>query len=226
MTAVAAGQDLLAPIAAARANDFGLAVRPLPGDPAGWRPAAAVPDLGPLLDAVAAGAGTASRAVAATWLLEGHAWSVASAALAAVLVHGLAPPLDRGLVRDLPGGTVEALALPAEGWDPCDGGQLAARLEAHHAPLVEALGAFRPRRALWRSVGDRVGQAAIWCAEAFGDRDAALALASDVLSAPTALRAPAVFAVVDGAARRRRAGCCLSFRVPGGDVCPDCRIAP
>lgn len=222
--------DLIRPLAAARANGFGLEVcaAPPPASEAGWRPAhAAARDpalLDALLDRTAAAAGTNSRAVGATWHLEKHAWYAASASLAAMLVHGTIPPLDDALLRDGEQGWAEAIALPASHWAPADGEELATRLEAHLEPVVEALTRHRPRRALWRCAGDRLGQAALWCGEAFRDRRRTWTLASEALAAPTALAAPARFELVDGGPYRRRIGCCLSHRSPGGLICEDCTL--
>ena len=221
-------------IAAARAGGFGLPLQRLPeaGDP-GWRPAgAAAADAAlreELLRSSADATGTGSPMVAATWLLEKHAWHVAAVALGSVLLDGRVPPLERLLVRDGAEGWVEALALPGDGWRPGGAKELAAGFEAHLAPLVEELAAHRARRPLWRSAGDRLGQAALWCGEAFGDSARAVRLAADVLTAPTALRAPARFTVHEGVPFRRRTGCCLSYRCPGEVSCEDCsrvRAAP
>jgi hypothetical protein len=223
---VIAAADPVAPLAVARAGGFGLGVRalPVPSDEDGWRPAGAVAeDLGVLLPRAIAAAGP--RAVGATWLLEKHAWFVAGAQLAALLVHGAMPPARALWVRCGASGWPEAVALPTAGWAPADGARIAAALEAHLVPLVEALAAHRARRPLWRSAGDRLGQAALWCGEAFGARGRAWALASDALAAPTALRAPAGFALRGGEPFRRRTGCCLSRRCPDGATCPDCPLA-
>lgn len=222
--------DLIAPLVAARANGHGLAIRPapLPADATGWLSAGTFARdrelLAEALERTARAAGTASRAVAATWLLEKHAWHVASAALAAVLVHGAVPPLDGALVQLGEHGWADAIALPPDDWEPAGGRVLAARLAAHHGPLVEALAPYRSRRALWRSVGDRLGQAALWCGEAFDDHRRAWAIAAEALTAVTALAAPAGFELLDGAPFRRRTGCCLSHRCPDGRVCDDCPL--
>jgi ferric iron reductase protein FhuF len=222
--------DRVAPLAAARGHGYGLGLcaAPVPDGEPGWRPATATAGDPALLDVLlartAAGAGTRSRAVAATWHLEKHAWFVGGAALAGVLVHGAIPPLDRMLLRDGGHGWAVAVAAPADGWEIADGATLAARLEAHLVPVVEALACHRPARALWRSAGDRLGQAAVWCSDAFGDRDAALALARDVLTAPTALRSLATFTERDGRPFRLRAGCCLSHRCAGAVRCDDCPL--
>ena len=166
---------------------------------------------------------TGSLAVAATWLVEKHAWYVAAAALGGVLVSGRVAPLRDAEVLIGDCGWVEGVALPAAGWRPGGAPELATALAAHLAPLVCALSEHRPPRPLWRSVSDRVGQAAVWCADAFGDADAALALATGVLAAPTPLKAPARWTVgEDGLPTRRRVGCCLSHRSPSALRCDDC----
>jgi iron complex transport system ATP-binding protein len=225
---VTVATDLVGPVAALRAGGFALPVAEQPVADDGWRPAAlAATDAALRADLLARttrGTGTRSLAVAATWQLEKHAWFVAAAALGGLLVHGRMPPLDRLSVRDGEHGWVEELALPATGWERGDGAFLAGRLEAHLLPLVDALGAHRPRRALWRCAGDRLGQAALWCGEAVGDPAAACALAAGALGAPTALAAEPRFTLHDGRAARRRTGCCLSFRCPDAATCADCPV--
>jgi hypothetical protein len=222
--------DPIRPLAAARANGFALDIRPAPrpASEPGWRSAVATGRdgelLGALLARTAATAGTASRAVAATWHLEKHAWYVAAATLAAILEHDAMPPLDEALLRDAEQGWPEAIAVPRSGWVSADGAGLAEGLEAHLAPLVDALARHRPAKALWRSASDRLGQAALWCARAFQDRSGACALASQALAAPTALAAPAQFELINGTPARRRVGCCLSHRCPGGITCEDCGL--
>jgi hypothetical protein len=212
--------DLVAPIAAARANGFGLGVHraaEISGE-TGWQPAeVASPVLHPALaDELP------SPAVAATWQVEGHAWFVAAASLAGVLVHGRVPPLDRALLRYGSEGRPEAIALPADGWRPAGGADVAAAIAEHLEPLVDALSAHRRARPLWRSAGDRLGQAARWCADAFGENDRAIAIATAALEAPTALRAEPGFSIEDGQPYRRRTGCCLAYRLPDTPRCVDC----
>ena len=248
--------DLVAPIAAARAAGIGLGVRGMPVDASepGWRAAGAVAADAvlraellartaaaagiavPAVDATSspaaartpslAAAGTPSLAIAATWHLEKHAWLAAGAALAGVLLHGRLPPLERAWIRCGEYGWPEEIALPGEGWSRGDGADVARALEDHLAPLVDALVVHRARRPLWRSAGDRLGQAARWCAEAFAAPDGARALAEAAFAAPTALRAPAGFVLRDGLPDRRRTGCCLSHRCPGGPRCDDCAALP
>jgi ferric iron reductase protein FhuF len=138
------------------------------------------------------------------------------------VAHRALPPLEDVSLRYCDSGWPDAIALPPDGWEPADSEALAERLDAHLAPLVDLLARHRPARALWRSAGDRLGQAALWCGEALGDRRAAWTLATDALAAPTRLRAPAGFDLADGTPFRRRTGCCLSYRCDGGAICADC----
>ena len=205
----------MAPIAAARANGFGLGVHrteEVDGEPR-WHRAC---DLQPLPT------GLPSTAVAATWQIEGHGWFVAAVALAGVLVHGRTPPLDRALLRYGDENRPEAIALPADGWRRAGGPGLARAVEAHLAPLVDALSAHRRPRPLWRSAGDRLGQAARWCADAFADNERAIAIATAALDAPTALRAEPGFSIEDGEPFRRRTGCCLAYKLSATPRCADC----
>lgn len=227
MTAAAVAFPV-APLAHARAGGFGLGVRATPAPP-GWHEAgAAARDarlLGSLLARTADAAGTRAGAVAATWYLEKHAWFACGAALGGLLVHGAMPPLGRAFVRHAGEGWVDAIAVPEQGWEPADPAVLAARLEAHLAPLVAALTDRRPARALWLCAGDRLGQAALWCGQAFGDRAAAWSLAAEALAAPTALKAAPGFAMRAGEPFRRRRGCCLSHRCDDGATCDDCPLS-
>jgi ferric iron reductase protein FhuF len=97
----------------------------------------------------------------------------------------------------------------------------------HLAPLVDALVArrLRPRRALWRAAGDRVGQAFLWCAEGFRAPARAARLATLLLEPPSPLHVPLRTATgEDGAPYHLRASCCLWHRAPGGGLCPGCPL--
>jgi hypothetical protein len=102
---------------------------------------------------------------------------------------------------------------------------LRAPLEAHLAPLVPAIAAarLRPARALWRSAGDRVVQSALWAGAAAGRDADAVALARDVLDAPTPLCVPVRVATGEsGVPMQQRASCCLAHRTPSKLVCENC----
>jgi hypothetical protein len=215
--------DRVSVIAQAEAHGYRLDIRPLPVPAGDWRPAIeAAHDAQRMRDLLARtsrAAGSSSPAVAATWHLEKHAWFIAAAALAGILTQEAVPPLDDAWVRDADEGWIEAIALPLDGWRPCDCPQLAEALVSHLEPLVAALSRHRSRRALWRCVGDRLGQVALWAADAFDAR--AIPIAAQALAAGTPMAA-AGFEVVDGTVTRRRTGCCLSHRCADAITCDDC----
>jgi hypothetical protein len=214
----------VAVIAAARADGYGLGLEPgaPPAGARGWR---GVQDVEGLPDRVARATAVAgSAAVAATWILEKHAWLVAGLALAGMLRHRAIPDLGALLLHDADEGWPDALAvLDGACWLPAaDGRDLAEHLEVHFAPVIGALSRHRAEKPLWRSAGDRIGQAATWCGAAFGDPGGARALAVAALDARTALHAPSRFE--DG--MRVRSGCCLAHRVAGMPRCDDCANRP
>ena len=99
-------------------------------------------------------------------------------------------------------------------------------LLAHLEPLIDALVArrLRPRRALWRAAGDRVGQAFLWCAEAYHAPARARRLAELVLE-DSPMHVPLRSAVgQDGAPYHLRASCCLNHRVDAAALCPGCPL--
>jgi hypothetical protein len=212
-------------IATARANGFGLAVVAGPAAGAGWRAAHDVAPLDALVARTERALHPAPPAVAAAWHLEKHAWHAASLVLAALLVDGSLPPLGGAQVLDGPHGWTDAIAVRPGGWArgaaPVDAAEL---LEAHLAPVIGALAGRRAERALWREAADRVGQATLWCGEAFGRRADAWAAGAALLSAHTRLRAHAGFVLRDGEPFRRRGGCCLSYRCADGVLCDDCPL--
>lgn len=204
--------DVIERLATTPGNDFCLGVQAAPAD--GFVPAEALP-----FQALPKGL---PPRVGATWALEAHAWWLGAAVLGAHLLTGRIPPLRAIEVRiGAVSGTVEALALPAGGWREVTPAQLATQLAAHVAPLVCALSEHRPVNPLWRSASDRVAQAALWCADAFGTE--AIELATAVLAAPTPLHAPARF---NASGDRRRVGCCLTYLLPDQPRCANCCIAP
>jgi hypothetical protein len=216
-------------IAAARANGFGLALVPGPATGPGWRDAHAWvhdPALRDDLVALAQATAGTDRPVGVAWFFEKHAWHVASLVVAALLSERALPPLHRAQLLFGEYGWADAVAVPGDGWEPCaTPADAAAALEAHLFPVVEGLRGLRAPRALWREAGDRLGQAVLWCGEAFGAREEAWALGTAMLEAPTRLRAPARFQLRDGEPFRPRTGCCLAHRAPGYPTCPDCPLS-
>ena len=157
--------------------------------------------------------------------MENHAWQVGSLVIAALLSERALPPLGHAQVRDGEHGWAEAIAVPPDGWirhaTAIDAAEL---LEAHLAPVIRALSARRAERALWREASDRIGQAVLWCGEAWGRRADAWALGTALLAAHTRLQAHGGFHLRHGEPFRRRGGCCLSYRCTDGELCPDCPL--
>ena len=228
MTAVAASAPLQR-IVAARLDGFGLSVFEGPLDGSGWRHGHAIATdevlREDLLDRARRAAGTDMTALAVAWILEKHAWQVASLVVAALLVDGTLPPLHRSQLLYGASGWADAIAVPASGWEHADAADAARALDEHLAPVIAALGSRRAPRALWRESADRIGQAAMWCGEAFGAREHAWSIGAQLLAAPTRLRAPGRFQLRDGEPFRLRSGCCLAHRAPGGVACSDCRLS-
>ena len=227
----------LARIADARAGGYGLFVarREEPGE--GWLLAEALArDDGPLDELVAGmarSAGTDLHTVGGEWLLELLAWHGAALTAAAMMsgrwVPDLRPP---NVLVGFDGGSVLGIALRGgEARGRGDERALARAahraLAAHLEPVIDALVArrLRPRRALWRAAGDRVGQAFLWCAEAFDAPARARRLAELVLEPGSPLHVPYVSAVgADGVPYHLRASCCLYHRVPDATPCPGCPL--
>lgn len=124
-------------------------------------PAGAAAEDGSGLEALlargAAGSGTRSPAVAATWHLEKHARYVAARRWAASCGWERWRLWATYWVHDDENGWVDGLAVPAEGWSSGGGTALATALARHLAWLIEALSRHCSERALWCCVGDRVG---------------------------------------------------------------------
>ncbi len=109
--------------------------------------------------------------------------------------------------------------------------RLHAELEAHLAPLLEAIAAAtgRPLTALWRSAGDRLGGAFLWLGEVAGMRERAWALgAQAMVGGGGPLAVGAGFRVLEHAGiaepTRNRRSCCLIWRAEDSDTCFTCPL--
>jgi hypothetical protein len=229
-------RSALARVAEARAGGYGLAVEQRCEPGAGWLPAdELVREGGPLdgmVNAVAHQAGFDHPPLGAQWLLEHHAWQGASLT-AAAMMSGWTPDLTpRNVLVRFHDGALSGIALRSGPVRELRDDAALARaghdaVVAHVSPLVHALATRRLRaaRALWRSAGDRVGQAFLWCAEAFGDAERAARLATTTIAPPSPLHVPLRTARdEDGTPFHVRASCCLYHRVPGAAPCPGCPL--
>jgi len=225
---------LLARIGELRVEGFGLQVarREAPGD--GWQAANDLTALDEQIAAAARGAGTELRTVGAEWLLEQWAWQAASLLAGAMLAGSRVPDLaPANVLLGVEAGLPWGIALRGgELARPAGEAELARAAQAAYAgfldPLVDALGArrLRPRRALWRAAGDRVGQAFHWCAAAFGEPERAARLAMLMLEPPAPFHVPLQLGRgPDGVPHHARASCCLSHRTADAIVCPACPLA-
>ena len=185
-----------------------------------------------MLARVAESVGGGPVAAHATWLVESHAWVVASAAVLGLLATGTAPDL-RDLRFDLrvsEGGLAAGVVFGPDRLHHEDPGQLAALLgrglEAWLAPLVTGLADRRARRPapLWRAAGDRVAQGALWAGAAVGRWEDGVRTAGRLVAPPAPFSVAVEAADAPGTPLRRRSGCCLAYRVPGYGRCADCPV--
>jgi FhuF 2Fe-2S C-terminal domain len=196
--------------------------------------------------------GTERADICAARLIELWAWLVAAPAAGALLVASRLPDVaPENTLISLAGGTAEWAAAFASGRfygldaDPysahpdaavvADEAELLARLNASLAaqldPLVESLNelARRPRRALWRGATDRLVGAFLWVGEAVGaaERGRSLAQRAVAIAPPLHGRARTQLVQLPGCEANLiqvRDGCCLYYRVPGGERCSSCPL--
>jgi FhuF-like iron-sulfur protein len=196
--------------------------------------------------------GTDRADICAARLIELWVWHVASPAAGALLVASRLPEVaPENTLLSLTGGTAEWAAAFASGRfycldvDPCsahpdaavvaDEAELLARLNASLTaqldPLVESLNelARRPRRALWRGATDRLVGAFLWAGDAVGAAERGRLLAQRAVAIAPPLQGRARTQLVqlagcDAELVQVRDGCCLYYRVPGGERCSSCPL--
>jgi hypothetical protein len=192
--------------------------------------------------------GTERADICAARLIEVWTWLVAAPAAGALLVASRLPDVaPQNTFISLAGGTAEWAAafasgrfygLDADHPDAAvvaDEAELLARLNASLAaqfdPLVESLNQLtrRPRRALWRGAADRVTGAFLWAGEALGaaERGGGLAQRAVAMASPLHGRARTQLVQLPGGEAELiqvRDGCCLYYRVPGGECCASCPL--
>lgn len=189
-------------------------------------------------DYLDASAGLEHRHVGAQWWFERCAFLVAAAAFACILTSRRVPSLDPGSVLILgTGGIPSALAFRdvplAHADSSSDDARLAAvardEIESHLEPLAVALTmqGLRSAKALWRSAGDRMVQAALWIGTATERHDDAVALARGVLTPGSRMHVVIRLTASAGAAgcEHLRSSCCLAHRAVGGVICSTCPLA-
>lgn len=197
------------------------------------------------------------RHVAASLLINAYAWSLSAAAIASYLTEGRVPDLDAGnvalrfsapgedeessfgiaflsdrmavLPNDVAAGSPDAIGLAdrteVREW-------LRRRLEAHMAPLIEAV--YRRtrlgRRAQWNLVADDCASLFLWVGEKIGAIDAACAEGLAFVSAAGSPMAPSKtsYFTLEANGRcetfRKRGGCCLYYKMPAGRNCSTCSL--
>jgi len=201
-----------------------------PGEGPGWRP---LTDLfAPAAAAALVDAGRARwggpRDAHGTWAVEDLAWQLGTAAALPLLVAGVTAPLapDGLRVRVDAAGRIAALACPPGAWgvagDPV--AALRAGLAAGVTPLAEGIAGLglRTPAHLLRSAGDAIALAFLWAGRATGRDDGAARLAERVLAPPAPYSVPLHAGEPGADPPRRRAGCCLAYRVPRHQRCADC----
>lgn len=225
MRAVLAGVAALGPF-------FALATGP--SSEPGWRPLAdlhADPEvLRSRIAHVRRALGSDDR-VAASITFQGLAARVLSPPLAAAIVHAVLPSLDGAHFRVTEGGpwplwSAEPSGAPVP--DPAGAAAgLAAELDAHLTPLVDAVQAQVPisARLLWGNVASSVAAGKRLVGRerpAVAQRAAAITeiLLDTGRLAGSGTRRPPEDGDVAWTFRRR--SCCLYYRVPGSGTCGDC----
>lgn len=195
------------------------------------------------------------RHVVAAFLINSYAWVLPAAAIGAYLTEARVPDLApdnvavrvrtpaeegilqigllRGRMAVLPGDRAAqqraVLVLPdreaLRDW-------LRRRIEAHVAPLIEALHRHTgfSRRAQWNLVADNCAALFLWIGQRIGAQEQACAEGRALIGAPDSpLRASRTrYITLDVAGRRhtvrQRGGCCLYYRLPGGQHCSTCAL--
>jgi hypothetical protein len=206
-------------------NQFAAVIAPTDGD--GWATTSelAGPGLEAALALCATSLHTDRRDIQGQRLVEVVTWRLAVPAAAAVLSDADLPDLSAGNVLvwigdEPPDGNGIAVRSPASrpGADLEQVRSLLAR--EHLAPLIEAVShaTKRPRRALWRSMDDRLAAAIAWIAQ----------MTDSTARALTLLDGRAELRTLDLGTHELllhvREGCCLYYRTPVAVKCFSCPL--
>lgn len=212
------------------------------------------PHLPRLMAGIGAAHGTARRDVPASFFFHGYSWLLAAVGVGAYLTDRRVPWLAPAavMVRFGDEGHAAELALLADRFtvlptDPAAGHPAAtvvadedglrdamrAEIEAHLAPLVDAVRAQAPlgRRALWLAAADNCAWSVVH--HAAGDADGA-GCRAEVAALTQAARSPLrgrtrVLEVAWNERRERfvaRGSCCLSYKLAEGAHCANCPLLP
>ncbi|MGD9573180.1 MAG: (2Fe-2S)-binding protein [Thermoleophilia bacterium] len=220
----------LAALRSYEAMGMRMGLQPAPGEGPGWRPLAslAAPDVAAAMVDASQERWGGPREAHGTWVVESLAWHLGMAAALPLMLGAAAPPLAPGRLRARVGpvGRVEGLACDPPPWDGGEDPVEAARagLTAAIAPVVDAVAGLgiRTPAHLHRSAGDSVALAALWAGAAVGRRGDAIVLADRLLAPPVPFAVEVRANPDPSGPARRRAGCCLAYRVPEHDRCDDC----
>lgn len=185
------------------------------------------PNYQELLARVGRDAGTDRADVQASLFLEAYVWALVAPAVEALLIDGRLPSVLRKhvAIRFGTDGRAVDVTFARPSVSPSIE-RLRGELEHHLAPVIEQLAALsgRPRRALWRSAGDRLAGAFSWQGERLGMPEHACALGERAMRIAGPLQGAAGYRLVDGRPARHRNGCCLWWRTRDGAPCPGCPL--
>lgn len=192
-----------------------------------------------LLGRAAAATGVAGEHILGEWLFESYSRVLAELGAAFLLTTGRLPDLSAGnLLMASNRGLIAGVALRSDRMEggTNKNGEQGDRpgAESLRRALIALIGPFaawfdrhglRPEKTLWKSAADRIAEATLWAGRAFEGREAAGALAADLLSVPGPLEIPLETAVDPrGTERHRRVTCCLAYRAAGGSLCFTCPL--
>lgn len=164
----------------------------------------------------------------ATRVLHDYAWPVCLVVSAPWFLEGVVPVPGPGDVRVEPE-SGRLLVRPVDTAEPGDAEAVRRVVTEHHRPLVEALNPHlrRGTRGTWGTIADDLVSGVWWIGRLLDDERAAVAAASALLPAPSALLpGSADFREIEDAVgrthlTRTRVACCLRY-VAEPDACLTC----
>lgn len=174
------------------------------------------------------------RASQATIIVLDYTWYATAPLVGLALGAGVVPSLRDAEVWLDPETREGCLALAEAEPITADGEALRTEIEAHLAPLVDAIGERRwiSRRTAWLGAGDRIVGAVEYVLRELGSPERAPAESDRIVHrAGSALDSPRHrFIQVEAGDRvvpvGLRASCCRFYRVPGVEKCITCPLVP